>query len=253
VIDLCLALNGQHVGVMLPIFMDSLKKTADLSDVTLHFVDKGCSIPVKNYLHSIEGDKVVLHEMVGAFKHYSAGFRDGIENTATDCSCTCQWMFDRCGDSEWCFISHFDIEFFKDVLGWYREKCGSLDGHMGQVGSHRTGLVGYRRAAVKQCGVNFSVFSGFALVKDDRGLWVIRHGSDSRCTNLDFPIHGFDVGEMLENNIAAKDWGIFCPTETELNSWRHHLGTGSGHTGDQGQKRAQAMEAINRRGLKPLE
>ncbi len=252
-IDLCIALNGPHVGLMLPIFMDSLRKVSDLRDVKIHFVDKGCSNPVKNYLRSITTDKVVIHEMVGTYKQYSAHFRDGIEHTVADCSGTCKWMMEHCGDSEWCFICHFDIEFFKDVLGWYLQQCGPLEGHVGQVGSHRTGLVGYRRIAVKQCGMDFSSFSGCAMVKDDRNVWVLRHMSDSRCTNLDFPIHGWDVGEMMENNIAAKDWIVFSPTETELNTWRHHLGTGSGHCGDPVAKRAQAMEAIKRRGLKPIE
>ncbi len=176
--------------------------------------------------------------------------RTPIPNIVADCAGACKWMLNNCGDCEWCMISHFDIAWREDLLNRYRI---TIDDRIGQIGAHSDGLVCYRREAVRQCSVGFESFSGFSLARDHaRNVDVIRHYSDNR-GGLSTPIHGFDVGELLELNLVAKGWGIVSQSHRELNTWRYHLGTGSGHCGDQTQKRNEAMKILELRKLAPIE
>lgn len=66
--------------------------------------------------------------------------------------------------------------------------------------------------------------------------------------DLSIPIMGWDVGELIECNIVAKGWRVFTPTDVDLNQWRYHLGTGSGHCGCLQTKRDEAMSILGSRG-----
>jgi hypothetical protein len=252
-IDLCVALNGPHVGVMLPFFWHSLHNVCgtELQNFRIHFVDKGCTGAVKRWLQSISSPQIIIHQLYETFGETNQTNRKPVPNIVSDCAGTCKWMIDNCGDCEWCIISHFDIAFRQDLLGWYRIL---LKDGVGQVGSHSSGVVCYRRGAVRQCSVGFESFSGFNLVRDQaRRVMVLRHYSDSRCDDKSTPVHGFDVGELLELNLVAKGWEVMSLSHRELDTWRYHLGTGSGHCGDQSQKFNEAMEILSRRGLIPIE
>lgn len=254
-IDLCVMLNGPHVGYMLPFFLDSLRKQSSMEGVTLHFVHRDLTAPVQDYLKGIECESFQVHHHPESYKDFSVSHalrEHGQEHSATDCAGMCEWMIENCGTTEWCFISHFDVEFLKDLLGWYRKLASQSSDAVGQVGSHRTGIVGYRRIALRQCTCGFKHFSGFFLAKDERNIYVIRHGSDKRLSDRSLPIHGFDVAELVEINLAGKGWVIESPAELVLNQWRNHLGSGSGHTGNNTHLRQRAMDVLNRRGLKPI-
>ena len=238
---------------MLPFFLQSLREHSSLDDVILHFVDKGCSEKVRLFLQSIESQSILIHRLDKKWDEFSATDRGGIPNMADDCAGTCEWMMDNCGSTEWCYISHFDMEFKSDLLGMYRVVAGDLDGCVGQVGAHRLGLVGYRREAVKQSMVGFGHFASFCLVKDYRGRWIMRHVDDKRISHKDIPIHHFDVGELLELVIAAKKWSIECPVTEFDHSLFYHLGTGSGHCGDPILKRDEALAILKRRNLSIIE
>lgn len=250
-IDLCVALNGPHVGVMLPFFLHTLRNIGGANgEYNLHLVFR------EQYAGGVYGYSAAygrIYEHFEKFKDTNVSDRAPFDHTATDCAGICQWMLDNCGTEEWCFISHFDIDFRQPLLRRYIDASGPLDQGMGQVGAHATGLVGYRRLAVKQCSVGFNAVSGFVLTTDHRNVHVVRHGTDSRCRENPTPIHGFDVGELLELNIAGKGWGIYSPPDYELNEWRIHLGTGSGHCGDYNLKRNEALGHLARYDLQPLE
>ena len=252
-IDLCIALNGPHVGVMLPFFWHSLHHVCgtEIQNFRIHFVDRGCSEPVKEWLASKAGAGVVIHQLYDTFGEMNQTQRNPFPSILADCARTCTWMLDNCGDCEWCIISHFDIAFREDLLNRYR--IAMQKDYIGQLGSHSSGVVCYRREAVRQCSVGFDAVSGFSLARDyDRNVDVIRHYSDSRGGQTT-PIHGFDIGELLELNLAAKGWEIFSESHAVLNTWRYHLGTGSGHCGDQPQKRAEALAILEARKLIPIE
>ena len=252
-IDLCVALSGPHVGVMLPFWWHSIQHVCgtEIQNFRIHFVDKGCSEPVKTWLQSVSSEKVVIHRLYETFGESNQTDREPVPNIVSDCAGTCQWMLDQCGACEWCMISHFDIAWREDLLNRFRILTKD---NVGQIGSHNGGLVCYRRKAVRQCSVGFESFSGFSLARDSgRDQMVLRHYSDTR-GGLSVPIHGFDVGELLELNLAAKGWEIVSPwSHRELNTFRYHLGTGSGHCGDQVQKRKEAMDILALRSLTPIE
>lgn len=255
-IDLCVALSGPHVGVMLPFFFHSLHNVCgtEIKNFRIHLVDKDCSGLVKRWLKwyagSEIGQSIVLHQLTETWGEVNQSNRTPVPSIVTDCAKTCEWMLDNCGDCEWCIISHFDIAFRQDLLNRYRIM---LRDNVGQLGSHNSGVVCYRREAVRQCSVGFESFSGFNLARDHaRGVDVIRHYSDTR-GGMSTPIHGFDVGELLELNLAAKGWEIISESHRELNTWRYHLGTGSGHCGDQDQKRKEALDILEARKLTPIE
>ena len=205
---------------------------------------------MQKWLGSVSSSNIVIHRLHGNFFEVNQSDRTPHNNIVTDCAKTCSWMLDNCGDCEWCMISHFDIAWREDLLNRYRITI--RDG-VGQIGSHNSGLVCYRREAVRQCSVGFESFSGFNLAKDyARDVMVLRHYSDSR-GGQSTPIHGFDVGELLELNLAAKGWEVISQSHGELNTWRYHLGTGSGHCGDQVAKRNEALKILELRGLTPIE
>lgn len=252
-IDLCIALSGPHVGVMLPFFWHALHDVCgtEIQNFRIHFVVRDdCSEPVQEWLDSITDPKVIIHRIRGQFFELNQTNRRPCHNIVADCAGVCKWMLKNCGDCEWCIISHFDIAFRQDLLNRYRIM---LKDNVGQLGSHSSGVVCYRREAVRQCSVGFESFSGFNLADDfDRRVKVIRHYSDSR-GGQSTPIHGFDVGELLELNLAAKGWEIISESHEVLNTWRYHLGTGSGHCGDQVQKRNEALAILEARKLTPIE
>ncbi len=251
-IDLCVALNGPHVGIMVPFWWHSIHHVCgtEIQNFRIHFVDRGCSEPVKKWLESKVSPQVVIHQLYETFGEMNQTQRDPVPNIVADCAGACKWMIDNCGDCEWCMISHFDIAWREDLLNRYRI---TIKDNVGQIGSHSSGLVCYRREAVRQCSVGFEAISGFNLAKDSaRDVMVLRHYSDSR-GGQSTPIHGFDVGELLELNLAAKGWEVISQSHGELNTWRYHLGTGSGHCGDQVAKRNEALKILELRGLTPIE
>jgi len=231
-IDLCIALNGPLVDVLLPIMMHTLQRHCDLSDVHVHFIDKDCTPQVLEYICGLSLPfAITVHQMPEPPDHVRMRWHTpDPENPEPDpaiirdVAWTCQWMLDNCGHHEWAFIAHFDIEFRADLLGYFRSMIA--DG-VGQIGSHATGMVGYRRKAVASSDVGFHVMDDCYAVKED-GRWKLRRANDSRCTDKSFPIHGWDVGELLEIGLCYKNWRIISPPELELQKWRIHNGSGCG-------------------------
>jgi hypothetical protein len=248
-VDLCVALNGPNVDVMLPFWMHTLSQHTDLSKLHIHLVHKNCAEPVVEWLNSIRREGVSIYGLQQTFKEADALHFDPFDQAAFDCSGTVLWMAKNCGASEWCFISHFDIVWHRDLVGRYID---SIADGVGQIGEHSHGLVCYRRSAIKQCSVGFNNFSGFCVVKDHRGDWKLRHDLDPRRTDQFIRISGWDVGELMELNLQGKGWRVLVDTDVALNSWRTHIGTGSGHCGDVAQQRQNAITILNRFGLKPI-
>ncbi len=252
-IDLCIALNGPLVDVLLPITMSTLLAHNDLSDVTLHFVNKDCAPAVVDYVSKLKGvADVIVYQMpeppAAAFLNFHDRHTPEEMTVIRDVAWTCQWMLENCGHQDWAFISHFDIQFKGPLLHYYR---GIIEKDIGQIGAHNTGLVGYRRKAVQNSDVGFHVLDDCYLVRED-GRWKIRHARDPRCCDL-LPVHGWDVGELLELGLQYKHWRVISETETQLQKWRIHNGSGCGRCADANQMiRERSLVTLAELGLEPI-
>lgn len=235
-IDLCIALNGPMVNALLPITMHTLYKWNNMEDVNLHFVNKDCNSEMVNWLGKLKGN-VTVYQMPEPPEHASMRWRQPDpskpepEPTITrDVAWTCQWMLENCGHQEWAFISHFDIDCKAPLLDYYRNL---IDDETGQIGSHGTGLVGYRRKAVQSSDVGFHILDDCFVVMDpEEKRWKLRNSRDRRCIDRSIPISGWDVGELLELGLLYKRWAVISETETQLQCWRTHNGSGCGRCVD---------------------
>jgi hypothetical protein len=251
-IDLCIALNGPHVEILLPIALETLRRHDVLDSVHLHFVDKDCSLPVKKYLASIKPATVHNFTSPDRYRHSSCpdsgkeAELDVVNGTVT----TLEWMWRNCGVNDWVFIMHFDVEFKAPWLGYYR---GKIAPGVGQIGDHACGLVGYNRHALRQCTLGFGSMSGFYLVKNHYGRWKLRHSSDPRCNSRDIPVEGFDTNELLELSLQHFGWQVIVETDVESNKWRIHNGSGSGRCENANQIiRERAAADLKRLKIEPI-
>lgn len=249
--DLCVSLNGPHLDVMLPFFLESLYSKNDMDQVNLHLVDRGIAKPIRNFIEQTadRNNNVIIHEYPQTFKRRTRVDREPFDHIVADCAGVCSWMLENCGSEPIAIISHFDLDFTKPLVDHLIEQ---LDDDTGQSGSHGSGIVAYRREAVSQCHVGFDAISSFCVVKDQYQNWKVRGMDDPRCIDQDIPLHAFDVGELLEMALSGYGWRIYGPTDQWLSSWRNHLGTGSGHCGDLSQKRQQSLDILHQRGLSPI-
>ncbi len=173
--------------------------------------------------------------------------RDVVNGTVT----TLNWIPYNCGDFNWVFIMHFDLEFKTPWLTRLRSWIGP---DVGQVGDHALGLVGYRRKALRQAEVGFNAMWNLFVCRDHYGNWKLRHESDPRCNDKSLPLHGFDTNEFLELNLQHWGWRVITENDGQSNAYRVHNGSGSGRCGDEvnAMIRARSLETLKKYGLQPI-
>ncbi len=244
-IDLCFALNGPHLETMLPIVMSTMMAHNDMEGVTLHLVDKGCSRNLSAWLHCRSFARIYNAPPAPAGT-------DG-DDTIKDVYETMQWMVENCGENEWVFISHFDLEYTGPLLDYYRSLIAP---GVAQIGAHATGLVGYSRKALSECDVSFAHLDDLYIIKEtDTGfpLWKIRQKNDPRCTNHDMPVSGWDVGELAELRLSCNKKLVLSETETALQHFRIHNGSGCGRCANANAEiHAKSVATLKRLGLEAI-
>ena len=120
------------------IFLPTLLEHVDLSNVHVRWMDKGF---------------VEYGELPGTVEKITFKNRS-IPEDVTD---TLKYFADT-AKADLIFMCHLDVRFRGDWISHYREVFES-DPKIGQVGTHRTGLVGYRREAYKEMKIGFSDLS----------------------------------------------------------------------------------------------
>lgn len=92
-----------------------------------------------------------------------------------DTSRVCDWMVQNVGSAPWFVVSHYDIVFHGDYVGYLRSVMPTAD----KIGSHHNGIVCMRRAAYQECQVGFCGIDSFGVVRnrDDGRLNVVPEGS----------------------------------------------------------------------------
>ena len=110
-----------------------------------------------------------------------------------DTSQFCDWMVNNTGTAPWFIVSHFDVVFHADYIGYVRSLMHDAD----MVGNHHDGIVSVRRTAYHQCQLGFCGVDRFSICKNVHGeYWIAPNdypydGKDgARCLSL-------DVGELL--------------------------------------------------------
>ncbi len=178
---------------------------------------------------------------------------DDGDDTIKDVHETMQWMVDHCGQNEWVFISHFDLEYTGPLLDYYRSMIAP---NVAQIGAHATGLVGYSRSALREYDVNFAHLDDLYIIKEtDTGfpLWKIRQKNDPRCTNHDMPVSGWDVGELAELRLSCNKKLVLSESETALQRFRIHNGSGCGRCANANAEIAEKSAAtLKRLGLEAI-
>lgn len=255
--DICISLCGPVVGYLLPIVLNGLDKFEQCKPSEIHLVDEDCSEPVKLHLKTLatKGYNTYSYNSPQRFKPEGApdlGSALEYERDRVWLNIDSQqWMISNCGNAEWVFILHFDVEF---KVPWLTHLSSMIDDSTAQVGAHNCGLVGYRRAALKQAHVGIDSISGTYLVKNHYGRWKIRHKDDPRCTDKSIEVEGWDTNELMELNLQHLGWKVKVETDVESNKWRVHNGSGSGRCGEPSVSMIieRATRDLKRLGLSPV-
>ncbi len=221
-------MQGPNLDLLARIFLKSMLKVVNLDGITLHIVDNGMSF------EHLTG----LGELLAPFPLAVPGIwpkpklpevRHGWDNqdiskyAAANTAAVCEWMLTNCGTNKWCMITHFDIQFKRDIIAAMRER---LTPQHGLLGSHCPMMM-INREAWEQCQVPFRNVDGFVVAPDTLGNPKLRHGSDARRKGGGTPITGFDVAELFEAVLPGYGWTCEA-MEDEIASHVHHMRSGSG-------------------------
>lgn len=230
-IDIAIALEGPLVQALLPLTLWTMRNLNLMDGVNLHFVHRGLAPAVLDYastygqIHEMPDPECVTYAKAPERPDCPSACKDVV----ADVCATMEWMVEHCGNREWVFIMHFDLEFIGPWIDYYRSL---IDSTVGQIGDHAGGLVGYNRRMLNLMDVSFWHMSSIYIVRNHYGDLKARHASDARCTNKEIPVHGFDVGELLELYMQHYGWNVLVETDVAQQRFRIHNGSGGGRCGD---------------------
>ncbi len=212
-IDFCVTVTAPNVDVLFRLFIGSLQRYSDLSDVRFHILDRGCNEAGREQVHrSLQRYWYHIYDELG---------KNQCDIGSVDVRSNCDWMVRNCGVQRWAVISHFDVVFKRDFLGWMRQH---MTDDVGMVGQH-CAVMALNREAYLQCRVGFIDISGLVAqpIGDGSGQYRIRHDGDPRVKLHDgsVPIRGFDTGQLLELELRMLNWKVH-PLAVWLEEGDHH-------------------------------
>jgi hypothetical protein len=129
-----------------------------------------------------------------------------ISNVHWNVDTTMQFMLENCGNAQWCYIAHNDLEFRGDIFNncYYLE---FMKDEYGQVGKHEYGLVLHNRKSYAASTVKFMHLSNLYLYQRPHdGRHMIIHARDKRFTPDLTPIHGFDNEELYTLELQQNEY-----------------------------------------------
>lgn len=250
--DACIAVSGRNADLLLPLCIETMRRHTNMGRIKLHLIDKIKVGPVSQYIDKFgESGGAIVHKMPDVPPEF-----EGCENRETngfehDTSETCKWMVENSGSEDFMFILHFDIIFHGDILNHY---IGRIDSATGQVGEHSSGIVGYRRSALKQCHVGFRSMSQFKVCEDWTGAKKLRALDDNRNEPQVCLLNVFDIGELLELNLKYRYWKVVAPRANEFDNLFTHSRSGSGYMGPGVDSiiRQNAISMLKAHNIKPI-
>ncbi len=180
--------NNDAIDQYLPLFLVSLNECS-LDRVNIFLVTRDC-LPVSKELSSLlekSGYTVIscpLHR-----------FNTVLEDT----SVVCNWMMDNCGDAPWAIVSHFDVMFCGDYVGYLR----TLMPDVSMIGNHHDGVVAINREAYRKCGVGFYGVDNLKVITNSAFEYhIVPKFPHERNDRLGFCL-SLDVGELLALRMAT--------------------------------------------------
>ena len=249
-IDLCVAINGINLDVLVPMFFETFFKKVSADHFHVHAVLKNVDPRIYDYIEK-KADEVEIpfsiYELDGPFYEETGPGKEEVLWMGGDTAITCEWMMENCGDNQWVVISHFDVAFENDFAQALIPEMTSVTG---MIGYHRDGIVAINRDAYKQCFVGFRSMNNFFASKEN-GKYKLRFEMDPRCKDKSIRIEGFDVAELLELNIQARRWRTIPWPDLKI----EHIGAGSGYHKNEGTAKNQRLRAtalLNKDGISPI-
>ena len=196
-LDFCITLSGPIVGQLWKLFWASLRHYSDLTDCVFYLVNK--DIPadtVREAVESMQDYSVTVYDLP-----YERG-KNFPSFNGDDVAYTCDFMMRECGTCKWACISHFDMWFNSDWLGYARSL---VDDDVAIIGNHCPIML-INREAYSQTKVGFATGP-----------------------NL-------DTGQSLQIEMRELGWRVIKrpefndPSETdEAHRFFHHIGGGGSH------------------------
>lgn len=213
-IDFCMSFIGENSAILTELFFSTLRRHCDLRDVTFHLVRKQVSSTLWDKIVKIVGEldrPVKTYELDTGWQPYkgqvdSFSFSSHTNSSFNDAAKTAEWIIDNCGESEWCVLSHFDVEWRSDILRWMRRRQSSTGAMM--IGSHCPIML-LNRSAYRECGVGFN-----STQSEDVGVLL------GRVLNA----VGFEAPMEMEWCFHHIGGGGGYHTQDEFDSMRRHVG-----------------------------
>jgi hypothetical protein len=233
-IDLCISVEEEENALLLlGLYFKSLIKNNDLGGVSVHIVghtNYEFPLPVKLW------ERPLFESGSRHSGHYTP--------VAYNTSQTMQFMMDNCGDEDWVIISHYDLMFKGDFIGFIKN---NISENVGQIGEHQFGAVAYNRKAYCESGVKFCSFSGAVIGGGNK----LSHLNDTRIKGKGMPeIWGWDVAELYTIEVQSRGWQLIAVPEN--NNYYEHQRSGSNYNKDSEVNRIikrDTLQKLNKLGL----
>jgi hypothetical protein len=281
-VDLCVFLAGNKLEEYTPLFIETLFKNCDTSQLHIHVVEKGnfpnfhtetglgmdlstyqpVSENVHNYLLRKKAESPIpfsiyqMHDFNLFSRIHSPG--PPVYDQGDDQGNTCNWAMDYCGTNKWVILCHSDIIFVGDAISMLIKEMNDHTSLYG-VWNH---FYAINREAYHRVGVKFNIACNLRatpFIGNPDFNYVIRHAGDSRCTPDSKVIYGWDIGELMELVMITYGWRCQLGRDnmlTDLNVSIEHLGTGHEYTSNEVIKNDHASKRsgwMNQYGIKRIE
>lgn len=268
-VDLCLFLAGHNLESYTPLFLETLYKNCDVSNLHIHVVEKGTFVgenngtlkfpkdlkpenfvPTGDNIHNYllkKKEKSPIPFTIYTMHDLTKFYRTSTPNTGFDLTSdhgnTLNWAIENCGTNKFVIFCHSDIVFKDDIISQLIDRVHDLTGVLGVY--NQCYIV--NRDAYHKVGIKFNNVSGFRAIPTLHQNFdcEIKHGSDPRCSEglnvYGQKIYGWDMGELMELMMIARHWDCDISSTHELRSYVDHMGAGHGYLNSrevvEGQKR----------------
>jgi len=270
-VDLCVLFAGLDLNAFAPLFLETLYRNCDVSNLCVHVVEKGRfeseyngteewmkNLFMENYIPGV-GDNVhnyllkkkeeslvpfTIHDAHDASMFFNKRTPSEPEyGLGSDYAETLNWAIDNCGQNKWIIFCHSDMVFIKDIITPFIERMGDWTAGMFGIYGH---FIAVNREAYHKINGNFNIISNFRAVPfSAAGFdYIIRHAADPRCPDVpeSKTIYGWDTFQLLELMMIANGWVCDVEERHDLKDYVHHMASGHGYLG--------SKEAVdNRQGI----
>lgn len=254
-VDLCVFLAGLNLDAYTPLFLESLYRNCDVSNLCIHVTEKGRFesdyngtedwmkglymehyVPgvgenVHNYLLKKQAESMVpftIYEMHDATRFFNQRTPNpGVYTQISDYTETLNWSMDNCGTNQWVILCHSDMVFVEDIVTEFIQLMNDQTGMFGIFGH----FIAVNREAYRKVGTTFNSISNFRAVPMNAvGFdYQIMHAGDPKCPADAKIIYGWDTFQLLELMMIANSWLCNVDERHALRFHVSHMCSGHGY------------------------